>query len=170
MDGVIKNMRKKVWLIFLAVFLSFINLTAFAITKDDIAIGGIGPGCSMDYVISVYGDPQNRIPDHSGNSPRSRYGYGSPNPTYYVEVKDSTGIVVSVINFGATGLKTPVGIGIGSSENDVRMVYGQIPKKDEVVDGNGGMGYFTQNIDYGMVFNFKNGRVINFMVFKVESE
>lgn len=155
------NMKNK--LIFFVICLSFIYSICFAITKDDVVIGGVGPGCTLAYVINIYGEPIARQPDHSGNIPKTIYCFGNSNtPSYYVITEDNTGVVVEVINTGATNLKTPDGVGCGSSENDVRMIYGQTPTNDTVFNGEGGMMYTTQDQQFELVFFIKNGRVTSF--------
>ena len=86
-------------------------IPCFALSRDQAAIGGVGAGCSLEYVQSIYG-----MPDHDSGS---SYNYGGKFWVFYRH-----GIVKSV-SCSESNLATPAGVTVGMSEMVLNDVYGK---------------------------------------------
>ncbi len=111
---------KKIAVILCALML--MTSTCWAITAEQIALGGVTLGCTSDYVVGIYGRPDSvthsNNPDHG---PTTTYKYGD---SLSVTFRNHDGIAVSVVSSGNNGLVTPDGIKVGSSVSDVYAIYG----------------------------------------------
>lgn len=120
------------------------------ISFNRVAIGGIQPFASKDYVRSIYGEPD-KIHDLS-KSPVP----GDGNPDEAWEYGDSFRIlfakeyVFSIVSSGHNGLKTPDGIQVGDSEAKVMTAYGQKWKLGY---------YYVSDWDTFFTISVQNGRV-----------
>ena len=109
-------MLKKI--IFVMVVVSLVATTCFArISASRIVLGGLAPGCSLQYAESVYGPAKKvYIKRVSKAQPEFYYVFGESfycSPTFeeiYIDTKN--------------GVKTADGITVGSSANDVLLTYG----------------------------------------------
>ena len=120
------------------------------IAFDRVAIGGIQPFASKDYVRSIYGEPDEII-DRKESSVHSDDGWDEVwkyGDTFLIWFdKDSVIIVKST---GPNGLKTPDGIAVGDSEAKLISVYGN----------KGKFGYwYKSDYDTNFVFGVKDGKV-----------
>lgn len=95
-----------------------------AISESQLALGGITPGSSPDYVRSVYGAPTKErklrgLYDMS-------YTYGTSFVIFFDKVQSGEYVVVAMRSTANNGIKTPDGITVGMTRADVRRAYGQV--------------------------------------------
>lgn len=97
----------------------------YPIPSEEIAIGGIPLFSTRDYVRNIYGTPDVMKITYSRmlDSDVETWDYGGSFILTFV----GNG-AESIICKAANGLKTPAGIGVGSSESKVREVYGGVRK------------------------------------------
>lgn len=109
-------MKKKVAVLAMCL-MTFVGSTCLArIDADQVAIGGITLGSTMDYVESIYGSP-------SANFRRSfiihhEYGQSFAMDSY-------NGYVTRVITTGHNGIATPGGVLVGMPADVLNDVYGK---------------------------------------------
>lgn len=120
------------------------------ISFDRIAIGGIQPNATNDYVRSVYGEPD-EITNRRGTK---FYNEGDPDEVWIYgktfSISFSNGKVYSVISEGDNGLSTPDNIKVGDNETKVISVYGQ----------KGKLGYWYRSDNAcNLTISVKNGKV-----------
>lgn len=120
------------------------------IAFNRVAIGGIQPFATKNYVRSIYGEP-NKIIDrrdpklHRDGDPDEDWVYGD---TLIISFAQDT--VFCIISSGPNGLKTPDGIAVGDSEAKLISAYGRKWK----------LGYwFKSDYDTNFTFHVKNGKV-----------
>ena len=119
-DSVCNNVRK-----FLAVCLCsaacLVSSVAFAqISNDRIAIGGVGPGCTPDYVESVYGEPTSQETGSSGAQSYVEYNYNNG----YVIGFDESGSQAVAVTCTTDNLTTPDGVAVGMEASVLSEKYG----------------------------------------------
>ncbi len=125
------------------------------IAFDRVAIGGIQPFASKDYVRSIYGEPDEII-DRKGSrayndsQPDIVWKYGD---TFSISFYKDT--VFSAISSGSNGLKTPDGIAVGDSEAKLISIYGN----------KGKFGYwYRSDYETNLTFQVKDGKVTRIFV------
>lgn len=115
-----------------------------------VAIGGIQPFATKDYVRSVYGEPTKIVdlknsPLYCEGNPDEHWIYGDS-----FSIDFAKGYVFCVISSGANGLRTPDEIGVGDSEAKVIAAYGRKWK----------LGYwYTSDYDTTFSVSVRNGKV-----------
>jgi len=95
------------------------------LANDEIAIGGISPGATQDYVRSIYGEPTkaSRSKDHDGDTWETWLYGDSFRLTWFVGPK---GTYLHLLRTSAAnGLATPRGIKVGSRVSEVLEKYGE---------------------------------------------
>ena len=142
------------------VFTIFAIITIFSSTcfanlpLKEFAIGGIVPGSSINYVKSIYGEP-----DRIDSSDRHLFlVYGN---TFYISFNSSTKIIFSVESRGNNGIKTPSGLTVKDSIKKVKSVYGKpfsesdmsLEYRSDVFIENGEKRYYMLN------FSIENGKI-----------
>lgn len=148
-----------------------INSIAFAnVPYDKVSIGGVGPGSSIGYVKSIYGEPSSTNYD----TPTSAtYEYGNSfvltsNP------KDSQ-TIYTVFSSAHNGLNTPDGVGVGMKESVLEEKYGPCERIGNV----DGVTYYHYAMDPnpslpnafgGYSFGVKDGIIISIWAGVVASE
>ncbi len=118
------------------VFITMLALTAVcfaaprsmpqSIPNDELAIGGIHLHDSEEYILSIYGEPDDITYSSSpvfGEMKKCNYG-GSFFVTYHPSYKDGSNIVLDVKTTANNGLKTPPGFTVGSPLAGVIEYYG----------------------------------------------
>lgn len=121
------------------------------ISLDRVAIGGIQPFATKDYVRSIYGEPD-EISERNSKS----YDYSEPDETWkYGEtfsISFANGKVFCLDSSGPNGLKTPDGIAVGDSEGKLLAAYGKGWRN----------GYwYKSEYDINLYFQVKNGKVVS---------
>ena len=129
-------MKKIIYQIVLLVMLLSVQSTALAfhgtIAEEEINIGGIGIGTSLDYVKQVYGQPteQKNYRNYLGQG--IEYNY---NNLFIVDaaIKQNGDTYVSYITCKAGNLKTPSGFAVGTPYKNVTDKY----SKFSMIEKNG---------------------------------
>jgi len=114
----------------LAIYVISCASVAFALSKQQIALGGIPLDAPLTYVNSIYG-----APSHIDGGSRwiSYYGngflvYSSPRPKLHNEEKEykvGVNYVDSIKVTQNNGISTPDGAYVGMKENVVEKIYGE---------------------------------------------
>ena len=92
------------------------------ITVDQIAVGGVSPGCTIDYVEGVYGQPMasERVVSDTGVN-YIEYNYENHLLVGFQE-SDSTAVYVTCTS---DNLSTPDGVAVGMTADVLNDKYGQ---------------------------------------------
>jgi hypothetical protein len=93
--------------------------------NDEASIGGVKLGSSMDYVRSIYGVPSGQAFGYdSFRNSVTIYNYGD---TFYLYVYEGNGksYINELLTTANNGLKTPMGVTVGMSEDEIFKIYGQ---------------------------------------------
>ena len=141
-------MKKK----FLAAFLGAMMMTgaicSATVSHNQIEIGGIKYGATIDEVKSILGSPDKISTKTKHYGEKIEYHYGD------LEVKFINGKVSEIEMDDHSNFKTAAGIGIGSTIADVERAYGRADSvhKDKYI-------YFTADKSLRLVFEIKNGVV-----------
>lgn len=129
------------------------SVTAFAISDDQLVIGGIPLYGSPEYVMQVYGKPQKIGPVQGFDE--TRYSYGS----FWVGVDDYTHKITSIFTTANNGIATSKGITVGTKYQRVLDLYGTPDKTDS-------RHYASYRANGGwLVFELKNGIVTTIKCF-----
>ena len=125
-------------------FLMMAGTTGFAaIPSTDIALGGIKPGMNIDEAIAAFGQPTYR--DH-GEEALFQNGIK-------IDLDDYTRRTIEEIKISrSSGIATPAGITIGSSESAITEAYGH---PDKLKSHDGAQEYTYYAADSGMKIEFK---------------
>lgn len=137
-----------------------VGSSAFAyVTHDQAALGGIPSGASMDYVRSIYGNPDRAVPEsYGGKYTPYLYYYGTGVMIYDSGVGRANVITVTANN----GWATPAGVTVGMSEMVLNDVYGPANSVDY---HNGTTIYSYQPAPHGgpaiLSFGVENGIIVS---------
>jgi len=122
------------------------------IANEELSLGGITLQSSTDYVRSVYGEPERIVKSNSRfTGPMQTYYYGT---SFRLMVKD--GKVTQLDSTGNNGIKTPSGISVGMTRNDLETIYG---KPNRVNRDSAG---YISDYYYGSDSNYYTGAKFNF--------
>ena len=146
----------------------FAGSNAYAmIDESQVALGGITPLVSQEYVRSIYGNPNNIstlgnniLFWNYGKSIKIRfvsgaaYGYVREQPEYYKF------FLANITTTANNGFATPAGIIVGMDESIVYQIYGN----PDFRKGNS-ITYRARNSGYGLTFNIKKGKVSEITAF-----
>lgn len=99
-----------------------VSSLAFAqVSTDQIAIGGVGPGCTDEYVRSIYGDPSQSAQMTSDTGVQyTTWQYGGSFIVGFLD-RDHTAAYVTCT---ADNLATPGGVTVGMTADVLGNVYG----------------------------------------------
>ncbi len=123
------------------------------LADDEIAIGGISPGATQEYVRNIYGEPNkaSRSKDHDGDTWESWVYGDSFKLTWFVGPKGT--YLHMMQSTDANGLATPRGIKVGSRALEVLEKYGEPFIKQS------GQYWYKGDNDCDLVFGIENGIV-----------
>ena len=129
------------------------SISFAALANDQIALGGITPGSTLDRVKSIYGEPTQVSDDE--------YQFGTG---FVVEVKEhDRNIVEKVVTFNNNGIKTPEGVRVGMNESAIESTYGRPDKIDrDTYDTE--YKYRSQDHQREMEFKVVNGIIVKIKV------
>ena len=141
------------------------------IDKSRIAIGGIQPGNTPNYVKSIYGNPDKiearYVPNGGGaripkNSTIYTWYYGN---SFEIEILNNE-IVLDAISKDNNGLKTPDGITVGMRSNVLYEKYG-IPDELETIEKENAtyFSYYGRSDISALVFKLNNDIITSIVVF-----
>lgn len=121
--------------------------------NDQIALGGITPGSTLERVKSIYGEPTQIGDDEF------QFGTG-----FIVEVKErDRNIVEKVVTMNNNGIKTPEGVRVGMNESAIESTYGRPDKIDrDTYDTE--YKYRSQDGKREMEFKVVNGVIVKIKV------
>ena len=155
----LKSVWKKACLLSLgAAICSSVCLAAIPYTQ--VLIGGVGPGSSMDYVKSIYGQPASTNFDTPAEA---TYTYGN---SFVLTANASTNTVYTVLSSGHNGLNTPAGVGVGMDASVITEKYGTCERIGNV----NGVTYYHYAMEPnpampndfgGFSFGVENGKIIS---------
>lgn len=157
------NMKNtKIFLFVVLWLLSMMTVSicaASAVPDSEISIGGIPYGASVDYVKSVYGEPD-RVTSSSGSviydGPEQYYIYGN---SFKLEIGGNK--VVHMSTTANNGLGTPAGATVGMNRKILDTLYGS--PKNIMRDKNGyitGYYYRSERDNYiGLRFEIRSGKI-----------
>ena len=125
-----------------------------AVASEQIALGGIVPGATMDEIIAVYGQPVQVDDDE--------YSFGTG---FIVKVDDhNRNIIEKIITINDNGIETPNGVRVGMNESVIQSTYGRPDKIDrDVYDTE----YKYRSFDKSREMEFK---VVNGTIVKIKVE
>ena len=116
---------------------------------DEIAIGGVSPGASKEYVRSIYGEPgklSKWVNDYGSNC--EKWVYGDSFEVWFT--KDEVTLLRTT---APNGLATPAGIKVGSRASEVLEKYGEPLSRQST------QYWYKGPRDYDFVFVIKDGVV-----------
>lgn len=149
-------MKKTAFL--LAALLCAGGVSMAKIPVDDAALGGISPGVTKDYVISIYGEPEEgKIENAWAWGPDSKsqiIKYGNTVSMNCVSDNNGPMEVMMIYVTANNGFSTPRGIHVGSTEREVRDAYGTPD-----LNSHNDLWYKTISNGMNLVFHMKNGKV-----------
>ena len=119
------------------------------LTGDEIAIGGVSPGASKEYVRSIYGEPgklSKWVNDYGSNC--EEWVYGDSFEVWFT--KDEVTLLRTT---APNGLATPAGIKVGSRASEVLEKYGEPLSRQST------QYWYKGPRDYDFVFVIKDGVV-----------
>ena len=119
------------------------------LTGDEIAIGGVSPGASKEYVRSIYGEPgklSKWVNDYGSNC--EKWVYGDSFEVWFT--KDEVTLLRTT---APNGLATPAGIKVGSRASEVLEKYGEPLSRQST------QYWYKGPRDYDFVFVIKDGVV-----------
>ena len=139
----------KFMILIICMILNISICSAKTFGSEHAAIGGIATGANVDYIKSVYGEP-NKIKSNGNNS--STWYYGD---TFMITIIND--VAVSIITSGNNGLLTPDGIGVGMKKSSITSKYG----KAQSIEKYGNRAIYIYEVDGGsqMYFIIKNGMI-----------
>lgn len=125
-----------------------------AVASDQIALGGIVPGATLDEMIAVYGQPIQTDDDE--------YSFGTG---FIVEVDDhNRNVIEKIVTLNDNGIGTPNGVHVGMNESVIQSTYGRPDKIDrDVYDTE----YKYNSFDKTRKMEFK---VVNGVIVKIKVE
>jgi len=119
---------KKIFSIFLLMAVMAVSSICYAdISPSEVSLGGISPGTSKDYLVSVYGQPDDIL---YGKYGVETYVYGG---TFSIRFGGTSPSAIWVETMGNNGIGTPSGITVGMRESELT-IYG-IPQTIDYEDG-----------------------------------
>ena len=135
------------------------NVAMAKLATDEGALGGIAPGTDLDYVVEIYGTP-NEDPEPKFAIAYDMYTkmvkYGDSVSFYCTSNSASGPFDVVMIHISANnGFATPRGIHVGSTRQEVYRAYGM----PYINQGNGQHLWYSVEKRGNMVFHFKGNRV-----------
>lgn len=114
-------MKKMTWIVAMvaAWMMALAGMASAHISEDEITLGGVKPGDSMEYVGSIYGTAT-KVNHY--DSYFTFYEYGD---SLEFEVIEPYGIVDRITVYADNGFKTPSGFRVGSNMKDIEASYGK---------------------------------------------
>lgn len=120
---------------------------------EDIALGGIQIGATMDRVRSVYGEPDS-ITQAAKGGPFGRVITWTYGTSFKIEFAGDTYNVVGAKTTANNGIKLPSGIGVGDSINAAKWCYDsmkQSSKNQYRVNCNWYLGFTMETNNKGVI-------------------
>ncbi len=150
-----RTLCKKLIMIILGVFIMPIGIVYAKIPAEQVAIGGITYKATIDYIISIYGQPS-RV--KSGI-----YYWGKDESlvvTTWDPAKGQTNHATSITCSAANGLETPVGGAVGMPVDNVMLRYGRNAGSapDYIDYENEVYGYISDN--GCLIYRARNGKIV----------
>ena len=140
------------------------NPNAVPLPRERMALGGLHVADTMDYVQSIYGEPDSQESGYSYASERGYaiWKYGDSVTIYFYQNPDNEEFYIQVIHVTAdNGFTTPDGIKIGSDIKMLKKAYGEAALQPTEKNGDGKYWYFNDKINYvHYLFNVKNGKIV----------
>ena len=123
------------------------------VSYDRVAVGGITPGASIDYVQSIYGAPDG---SRSGPHPLWKgtiieYQYGN---SLFITFRE--GYAINVVVTKNNGIGTPDGVTVGMNASVITDIYGE---PDRVFNNQNYV--YNDETSYALVFKTQNGKIIS---------
>lgn len=153
--------------IFLAICALLCGSTAVASTipDDQFALGGVKIGTSMEYVMSVYGNPleTNNIAHPEEDSlykSLTYYRYGDKKFPLVLGTVTGSDAVRYIRTDANNGWNPPSGITVGMKDSDVEKAYGKPDEVDSMDKGKKAYYYFNSSGTEFLAFGFENHKVI----------
>ena len=131
-----------------------------SIPPDEVALGGISYGSSVDYVREIYGSPERNIVNEKSplfTGYLNRYYYGNS-----FSILFRNGSALRLETTAKNGIKTPSGISVGSDESLVIDAYGDCDEKRTAIYGKVVSRYYhiDDNKNIGLKFNFDSKGIV----------
>ena len=118
-------MLKTIWAVtafsIMAFFAAQISICSAKMPPDEMCLGGIGYGTSIDELIALHGKPE---ANYHGYETSATYVYGGEN-LILIHYNRETQKIHGLHNLKNTEWTTPAGIGIGSDISDAVKLYGE---------------------------------------------
>lgn len=125
------RIKKSIFLLLAILCISTTTCFAYGIPRNDMAIGGIAYGTSMDYVKQIYGTPT-KITYADGEWHTGKLIVYNYNDKFIVSGSVRTNTVVSIV-CTEKGLSTPGGLAVGMKYDIVKKIYGNGGRMDLLV-------------------------------------
>ena len=156
-----RTLCKNIILLILGIFIMPLSSVNAKIPAEQVAIGGITYKASIDYIISIYGQPS-RVKNGT-------YYWGkdeSLKVTTWDPAKGETNYATSITCTAANGLETPVGGAVGMPVDNVLLRYGRNASSapDYIDYDNEVYGYKSDN--GCLIYRARNGKIVKIEIFK----
>ena len=119
-DSVFNRVKLGAFALVLGAACMISSVAAAQISNDRIAIGGVGPGCTPDYVESVYGAPTSQESGSNGDQTYLEYNYNNG----YIIGFDGAGSQAVAVTCTTDNLATPDGVTVGMEASVLSDKYG----------------------------------------------
>ncbi|MCH4188650.1 MAG: hypothetical protein LKF74_08235 [Megasphaera sp.] len=158
---------KKIILTIIALALSISCSFAHWLPESETFVGGVGYGCTLEYVKSIYGEPSNKRWFNTDGVRGVTYSYGPlfsvTGRTWDKDQKPEGELTVTGYTLKANNLATPSGLTVGIPYETVANMYGSVPKWTSH-DGRTGYIYEFNHLRE-MIFYVNSNGIINEIVF-----
>ena len=122
---------KKILLLFTILLLNINVCFAHWMPESETFVGGVGPGCTLGYVKSIYGEPQQKKWFNGDGIRGVAYIYGPlfsiTGRTWNNDPRPENDLIVVGYSLKANNLSTPSGITVGIPYSTVSGMYGYEP-------------------------------------------
>ena len=114
------RVKRRAFVLLLGAACMMSSVASAQISNDRIAIGGVGPGCTPEYVESVYGPPTSQEQGSNGDQTYLEYNYNNG----YIIGFDGSGSQAVAVTCTTDNLATPDGVSVGMEASVLSDKYG----------------------------------------------
>ncbi len=139
------------------------NPNAVPLPRERMALGGLHVADAMDYVLSIYGEPDSQESGYSHASDKGYaiWKYGDSVTIHFYQNPSNEEFYIQAIHVTAdNGFATPDGIKVGSDIKMLKKAYGEAALQPTKKNGDGKYWYFNDKINYvHYLFYVRNGKI-----------
>ena len=160
------RIKKSIFLLLAILCISTTTCFAYGIPRNDMAIGGVTLGTSLDYVKQIYGSPTSSYYEEGDymTGKIAVYSYNQMFVIYAGTKNHPEGRVYSVI-CRDKGLSTPAGFAVGMKFDIVKKIYGYPNETKYPINPVEGCRHYEYNTgSYNMQFAIDSNKIIRQIV------